>query len=95
MLIWLAVAAVSLLAGQSALPQLLLTVGKLTTQLPERSLLPDQRLRHLIEQARRALLNVLLDPGFGIRIARSCLRGRPLKMLEQVVDSLLILLVHM
>jgi hypothetical protein len=41
-----------------------------------------------------ALLNVLLDPGLGLRISRSRLRGGPGKVLEQAVDGLLILLIH-
>jgi hypothetical protein len=79
---------------RSALPELLLAVGKLGPQLPERGLLSDQRLRHVIEQTRRPLLNVLLDPGLGLRIPRPCLPGGPVQVLEQVVDGLLILLIH-
>ncbi len=48
----------------------------------------------MIEQAGRPLLNVLLDPGFGLPIQRSPLRGGPVKVPEQVVDGLLILLIH-
>jgi hypothetical protein len=48
----------------------------------------------VIEQAGRPLLNVLLDPGLGLRIPRSRLRYGLVKVLEQVVDGLLILLVH-
>jgi hypothetical protein len=40
------------------------------------------------------LLNVLLDPGLGLRIPRSRLRGGPVEVPEQVVDGLLILLIH-
>jgi hypothetical protein len=76
------------------LPLLLLTVGKLSPQLPDRSLLPHQRLRYLIEQAGRPLLKVLLDPGVGLRIPRSPCRGGLVKVLEQVVDGLLILSIH-
>jgi hypothetical protein len=79
---------------RSAPLQLLLALGKLGPQLPERSLLPDQRLRHVIEQTGRPLLNVLLDPGLGLRIPRSRLRGGPVEVLEQVIDGLLILSVH-
>ena len=62
--------------------------------MPERGLLPYQRLRHVIEQAGRPLLNVLLDPGFGLRIPRFPLLGGSVKVPEQVVDGLLILLIH-
>ena len=79
---------------RSALPELLLTVGQLGPQLPERSLLPHERLRHVVEQAGRSLLNVLLDPGLGLPIPRSPLRGGPVQVPEQVVDGLLILLIH-
>jgi hypothetical protein len=48
----------------------------------------------VIEQAGRSLLNVLLDPGLGLRVRWSRLRGGLVKVLEQVVDGLLILLVH-
>jgi hypothetical protein len=72
----------------------LLAVGKLGPQLPERGLLPDQRLRHVVEQAGRPLLDVLLDPGLGLPIPRSRLRGGPVQVLEQIVDGLLILLIH-
>jgi len=79
---------------RSPLPELLLTVGELGPQLPERSLLAHHRLCHVIEQAGRPLLYVLLDPGLGLRIPRSSLRGGPVKVLEQVIDGLLILSVH-
>ena len=78
----------------SALLQLLLAVGQLGPQLPERGLLPHQRLRHLVNQARRVPLDVLLDPGLGLRISRSRVRGGLGEVLEQVVDGLLILSVH-
>ena len=55
---------------------------------------PDQRLRHLIGQARRPLLDVLLDPGLGARVRRPRLAGGLVEVLKQVVDGLLILLVH-
>src|SRR5690349_17815728 len=73
---------------------LLLEVGDLGPQLPERGLLPHQRLGHLVDQGGRPLLDVLPDPGVGLRIRRSCLRGGLIEMLEQVVDGLLILSVH-
>jgi hypothetical protein len=60
----------------------------------ERGLLTHQRLRHVIEQAGRPLLNVPLDPGLGPRIPQSRLRRGLVKVLEQVVDGLLILLIH-
>jgi hypothetical protein len=99
------VTAVALLSGtsppglgepgrRSALPQLLLAVGKLGPQLPERGLLRHERLRHVVEQAGRPLLNMLLDPGLGLPVPRSALRGGPVQVLEQVVDGLLILLIH-
>jgi hypothetical protein len=37
---------------------------------------------------------MLLDPGLGLLIARSRLRGGPVQVPEQVVDGLLILLIH-
>ena len=79
---------------RSVLPELLLAVGQLGPQLPERSLLSHERLRHVVEQAGRSLLNVLLDPGLGLPIPRSPLRGGPVQVPEQVVDGLLILLIH-
>ena len=40
------------------------------------------------------MLDVLLDPGLGLPIPRARLPGGPVKVLEQVVDGLLILLIH-
>jgi hypothetical protein len=48
----------------------------------------------VIEQAGRPLLYVLLDPGLGLGIPRSRPRGGLVKVLEQVVNGPLILLVH-
>src|SRR5690349_18402372 len=70
---------------------LLLEVGDLGPQLPERGLLSHQHLGHLVDQGGRSLLDVLPDPGVGFRIRRSRLRGGLIEMLEQVVDGLLIL----
>ena len=67
---------------------------KLGPQLPERSLLPYQPLRHLIKQAGRSRLDVLPDSGLGFPVARSRLGGGLVQMLEQVVDGLPVLLVH-
>jgi hypothetical protein len=53
------------------LAQLLLAVGQLGAHLLEGGLLAYQRLCHVIEQAWRALLELLLDPGLGVWIARS------------------------
>jgi hypothetical protein len=50
-------------APASAVLELLLGVGELSPQLPERGLLPHQCLRHLIGQGRWVSLDVLLDPG--------------------------------
>jgi hypothetical protein len=69
-------------------------VVKLGPQLPERSLLPYQPLRHLIKQAGRSRLDVLPDSGLGFPVARSRLGGGLVQMLEQVVDGLPVLLVH-
>jgi hypothetical protein len=73
---------------------LLLEAGDLGPQLPERGLLPHQRLGHLVDQGGRPLLNVLPNPGLSLLVRRSRLRSGLVKVLEQVVDGLLILSVH-
>jgi hypothetical protein len=73
---------------------LLLAVGKLRPCFLDGVLLCHERLRHVVKEAGRPLLKVLLDPGFGLRISRS--RLRPLvQVLEQLIDGLLVLLVHL
>jgi hypothetical protein len=74
--------------------QLLLAVGELGPQLAERSLLAHQCLCHLVHQAGRIPLDVLLDPGLGPRIPWSCLGGGLVKVLKQVINGLLVLSVH-
>jgi hypothetical protein len=61
---------------------LLAAVRKLGPCLLEGVLLRHQRLRHVIEQARWPLLDVLLDPGFRLGIPRPGLLGRLAEPLE-------------
>jgi hypothetical protein len=82
--------------GESSRRTALLLVGpKLGARLLEGVMLRHERLRHVIEEAGRPLLKVLLDPGFGPRISRSGLPCRFVKVLEQLIDGLLVLLVHL
>jgi hypothetical protein len=74
---------------------LLLVGPKLGARLLKGVMLRHERLRHVIEEAGRPLLKVLLDPGFGLRISRFGLPCRFVKVLEQLIDGLLILLVHL
>jgi hypothetical protein len=75
--------------------KLLLAVGELGSHLAQGALLADERLGHLVQQAGRTLLDVLLDPGLGLRIPWSGLRGDLRQVLKQVIDGLLVLLVHL
>ena len=74
---------------------MLLVGGKLSLCLLERMMLRHKCLRHVVEQAGRCLLEVLLEQGRALRIPRSGLRRRFVKLLEQLIDGLLILLVHL
>jgi AraC-like DNA-binding protein len=75
-------------------PALPLVGGQLCPQLVERVLLRDECLRHVVHQPGWRLLHTLLDQRLSVTIARPTLRRRLTEVLEEFLDGLPVLLVH-
>jgi branched-chain amino acid transport system permease protein len=93
----LAVSAIARL--RVALPGLAEPGGRATAlepgaQLPDGGLLRHERLRHLVDQPRRRLLDMALDQRLSVRVPWPRLLRGPVQVLEQLIDRLLVLLVH-